>query len=119
MKRHAASSELPFPKPPERGISRAKAHLLAEGSHWLATGEVFHDESEPMGRILARMDQVVPLGEHFDLLISSHERLGGHRPMDYINAGELAPLEALLDQMEVQEESVTGSGNGVSPRQAA
>lgn len=114
MSRHAASSELPVPEPPEHGISRAKAHLLAEGSHWLATGEVFHDESEPMGRVLARMDQVVPLTEHYEWLTSSRDDLGGHSPMDYVDAGELAPLEEVLKKLEHELASGNGSSHGAA-----
>lgn len=108
MSRHPASTELPIPEPPEQGISRAKAHLLAEGSHWLATGEVFHDESEPMGRVLAHMDRVVPLTEHYEWLTSPHAGLAGHRPMEFIDADQLEPLEALLGRLDQQP----ASGNG-------
>lgn len=100
--------------PPEQGISRAKAHLLAEGSHWLATGEVFHDESEPMGRVLARMDRVVPVSEHYEWLTSPQDDLDGHRPMDYIDAGELAPLEELLKTLEHESASGNGAGHGAA-----
>jgi hypothetical protein len=103
---------LPTPEPPKEGISRAKAHLLAEGSHWLATGEVFHDESEAMGRILAQMDEVVPHADHYQWLMNPRDDLDGYRPMDFIDAGQLEPLKNLLDGMG--QRSGDGSGHGAA-----
>lgn len=82
--------------------------MIAEGATWLATGGSAHDESEPMGRVLARMDEVVPCFEHYDWLMTPREDLDGKRPMDFVNADELEPLQALLDAMP----EVNGSGNG-------
>jgi hypothetical protein len=47
-----------------RPLSRAKAQLLAEAGGWLATGTVARDDSEPVARLLNRLDAVVPMGNH-------------------------------------------------------
>lgn len=96
------SPESPLLDPPAEGISRAKAHLLAEASHWLATGRVAHDTNEPMGRVLAQLDRAVPLVDHLAWLMWLMElraELGGYRAMDYIDADVLEPLADLLAEI--------------------
>ena len=73
---------------------------MAEGSHWLATGEVFHVESEPMGRILARLDHLVPAANYMDWFFTPNPDLDGEAPLAYIDRDELEPLEDLLSEME-------------------
>lgn len=112
MKRFTANPELPEPTPPERGISDAKAHLLAEGATWLATGRAVHDETKPMGRVLAQMEAAVPLESHMDWLLSPNDELDGHRPMDFVDADLLEPLEAVLEQMAERPDASNGNGSG-------
>lgn len=100
--------EHPAPEPPPEGISRGKAHLLAEASHWLATGQIVHDRREPMGRVLTRLGEVVPTSRHLEWLMAPNDDLAGHRPMDYIDADELVPLEELMAQMHPTPDAPNG-----------
>lgn len=95
-----------------RPISRAKAGLLAEGATWLATGEVVRDTAHPVGRLLERLEAVVPLAERYDWLTSQLDPLGGRRPMQLIDADDLAPLQEVLDAMPELPDEVSRSGNG-------
>ncbi len=65
-----------------------------------------------MGRVLARMDRLIPSGEYFEWLILPHEALGGRRPMDYIDGDLLEPLEALLDRLEEKAARASGGERG-------
>lgn len=112
VKRSSAGPELPTPHPPERGISDAKAQLLAEGATWLATGRAVHDETKPMGRVLAQMEHTLPRETHLEWLLRPNEALDGHRPMDFVDADQLGPLEAVLAQMPNRPDAANGNGSG-------
>lgn len=82
-------------------------HLFSEASHADATGEVIHVESEPMGRILARMDAVLPRSEHYAWFMEETEELGGQdemkSPAECILEGDLESVQQLLDGMPETE----------------
>lgn len=100
MSRVLLKTEFPPPSEPRgEGISRARAHLFAEASQALATHEVKHDESEPMGQVLARMDEVLPPPEHYRWLVTPNEHLAGYAPIEYVDADDLDPIRELLDEM--------------------
>ncbi len=94
----AMTAERPRPGHP-RTLSRAKAQLLAEAGGWLATGTVARDEREPVDRLLNRLDAVVPVEDHYAWLITPQAELGDRQPMEFIDADDLAPLQALLDRL--------------------
>lgn len=64
-----------------------------------------------MGRLLARLDHVLPSEDYFEWLLRPNDELDGHRPMDYVDADQLEPLEDLVGQMEARSDPVNGSGH--------
>lgn len=104
----APKSELPAPPDPQReGMSHAAAHMMGEALQADADrGHVTHVESEPMGRVLARMDQVLPRAEQYDWLMEKKEELGGYRPIDYVDADDLEPVQQLLNDMPETDRTV-------------
>lgn len=94
----------PLPSRAEtRRASRALAYMTAEGAMWLATGNVFRDEREPIAHLLNRLDAAVPAVEHFDWLRRPHPELGHRTPMALIETDDLDPLLDLLKRMPQRE----------------
>lgn len=111
MSERSASPESE-PRFDPRPISRAKASLLAEGATWLATGEVVRDTAHPIGRLLERLETVVPLADRYDWLTTPLDSLDGRRPMYFVDGDDLEPLQAVLDAMPALPDAVSRPGNG-------